>query len=58
MHHIGLGRRHTGTAITLIIEDLDIRVINQQTGELIRHLTLNPEHDYQRQNQQRPEPTT
>jgi transposase InsO family protein len=54
LHHIGIGRRHSGTPITLIIEDLDIRIINTQTGELLRTLTLNPNHDYQPQNTQNP----
>ena len=34
----------------VLIDDLDIRVINHDTGELLRHLTLNPEHDYQPRN--------
>lgn len=49
MHHIGIGRTHTGTPVVMIIEDLDIRVINHETGELLRHLTLNPTRDYQPQ---------
>ena len=31
----------------MLIDDLDIRVIATQTGELLRHLTLNPSTDYQ-----------
>ena len=50
LHHIGLGRAHTSTRVVLIIDNLDIRVLNPATGELLRHLTLNPEHDYQPQN--------
>ncbi len=57
MHHIGIGRAHAGTPIVLIIEDLDIRVINTQTGELLRHLQLNPTRDYQpQQNNKNPNP--
>jgi transposase InsO family protein len=56
MHHIGIGRAHTGTPVVLIIDNLDIRIINTQTGELLRHLTLNPNHDYQPQNTQNPNP--
>lgn len=56
LHHIGIGRPHTGTPVTLIIADLDIRVINTQTGELLQHLTLNPERDYQPQNQKHKDP--
>jgi hypothetical protein len=47
LHHIGIGRTHTRTPITLLIADLDIRVIATATGELLRHLTLNPNIDYQ-----------
>jgi len=57
MHHIGIGRALAGTPVVLIIEDLDIRVINTTTGELIRHLTLNPNRDYQpQQNNKNPNP--
>ena len=49
MHHIGIGRPHAGTPVTLLINDLDIRVIATQTGDLLRHLTLNPNRDYQPQ---------
>ena len=50
LHHIGIGRPHAGTPNTLLIADLHIRIVNTRTGELLRHLTLNPEHDYQPQN--------
>ena len=51
LHHIGIGRAHKHTPVTLLVADLDIRVIATQTGELLRHLTLNPNRDYQPQNQ-------
>lgn len=47
LHHIGIGRTHARTPVTLLIADLDIRVIHAATGELLRHLTLDPTHDYQ-----------
>jgi hypothetical protein len=47
LHHIGIGRPHAGTNIIMLINGIDIRVINTTTGELLRHLTLNPTHDYQ-----------
>jgi hypothetical protein len=31
----------------VLIQDLDIRIINAATGELLRQLTLNPTRDYQ-----------
>ena len=50
LHHIGLGRRHAGTQVLLLIADLDIRILTQD-GEPLRHLTLNPDRDYQPQDQ-------
>jgi hypothetical protein len=47
LHHIGIGRAHARTRVLLLVQDLDIRVINAATGELIRELALNPEKDYQ-----------
>ena len=46
LHHIALGRRLTGTRIILLIADRDVRIINAATGELYRHLTLNPDRRY------------
>jgi hypothetical protein len=47
LHHIGIGRAHKGRPIKLLIADRDIRIIDPQTGELTRELTLNPNRDYQ-----------
>jgi transposase InsO family protein len=47
LHHIGLGAAHRGTRITLLIDNLHIRVIARDTGQLIRELTLDPTRDYQ-----------
>ena len=47
MHHISIGRAHKGTAVILLIDDLDIRVIETNTGELLRRLTLDPTRGYQ-----------
>src|SRR5215469_12605909 len=47
LHHIGIGRTHARTRILLLVQDLDIRVINAATGELLRELTLDPGRDYQ-----------
>ncbi|HEU0040958.1 MAG TPA: hypothetical protein VFQ15_01280 [Jiangellaceae bacterium] len=51
MHHIGIGRAHAGQAVLLLIDDLDIRVINTTTGEVLRHLTLDPTRGYQPRHQ-------
>ena len=47
LHHIGIGRTHAGTCVILLVQDLQIRIVNAITGELLRDLVLNPEHDYQ-----------
>ena len=54
LHHIGIGRTHAATPVILLIADLDIRIINATTGELLRQLTLDPNRDYQPQNKQNP----
>jgi transposase InsO family protein len=47
LHHIGVGRTHARTPIIMIIQDLDIRVVDAATGQLLRELTLDPTRDYQ-----------
>jgi len=47
LHHIGLGRAHKGKPVKLLVADRDIRVLDLETGELIRRLTLDPSRDYQ-----------
>ena len=47
LHHIGLGAAHRGTRVTLLIDDLHIRIIGRDTGQLIRELILDPNRDYQ-----------
>jgi hypothetical protein len=52
MHHIGIGRAHTHERIRVLIHNLNIRIINPATGELLRELTLDPTRDYQPQKPQ------
>jgi transposase InsO family protein len=47
LHHITIGRAHKGRAVKLLIADRDIGVLDLDTGELIRRLTLDPSRDYQ-----------
>ena len=46
MHHIGVGRTLDGTRVLLLINGYDIRIIHATTGEIIRTLTINPQHRY------------
>ena len=48
LHHLGIGARHRGKRVILLVKDLDIRVVSLD-GELLRHLTLDPSRDYQPQ---------
>ena len=47
LHHIGLTKRRRGTKVTVLIDNLDIRVLDRDTGKLIRKLVLDPTRDYQ-----------
>jgi len=49
LHHIGLGRRLTGTRVLVLVADLHVRVLTGD-GELLRELTLDPSRDYQPMN--------
>jgi transposase InsO family protein len=49
LHHIGLGRRHAGQTVAVLIAGRDIRILDD-TGQLIRQLVLDPTRDYQPQN--------
>jgi hypothetical protein len=50
LHHISIGRAHARTHISMLVQDLNIRIINAATGELLRQLTLDPIRDYQPRN--------
>ena len=47
LRHIGVGRAHAGRRIELLVADRDVRVIDADTGELIRALRIDPAKDYQ-----------
>jgi hypothetical protein len=48
LHHIGLGRRHAGTTVLVLVHDLHIRVLTT-SGRPLGDLTLDPTRDYQPQ---------
>jgi transposase InsO family protein len=50
LRHIGVGRTHKGTHVLLLVQDLEVRIVNAATGELLRELTINPALDYQPRN--------
>jgi transposase InsO family protein len=47
LRHIGIGRTHARTHVILLVQDLQVRVINAITGELLRELTIDLNRDYQ-----------
>jgi len=47
MHHIGLGSEHRCIRVLVLVHNLEVRVANATTGELIRKLTIDPTKDYQ-----------
>lgn len=47
LYSIGIGRTHAGTRVLVLVHDLDIRIINATTGELLRELVLDPTKRYQ-----------
>ena len=54
MHHIGIGRTHARTPVIILAHDLNVRVVNAATGELLRELTIDQNRDYQPQNKENP----
>ena len=49
LRHIGIGRPHARTHVILLVQDLDVRIINAVTGEVLRELTIDPTKNYQPQ---------
>jgi len=47
LHHIGVGRTHAGTCVTMLIQDRHITIVDTITGVILRELILNPTRDYQ-----------
>ncbi|MFV0462019.1 MAG: integrase core domain-containing protein [Nostocoides sp.] len=59
LRHTGVGRTHKATHVIPLVQDLDVRIANASTGELLRELTIDTSKDYQPQTPKRrtPEPT-
>jgi transposase InsO family protein len=47
LYSIGIGRTHTRTRVTVLVHDLNIRIIDAATGELLRELVLDTSKRYQ-----------
>jgi hypothetical protein len=48
LYHVGVGRRHNGKAVLILVANRDIRILTPD-GTLIRQLTLDPKRIYQSQ---------
>ena len=47
LYSIGIGRTHARTRVLVLVQDLDIRIIDAATGELLRELVLDTSKRYQ-----------
>jgi hypothetical protein len=47
LYSIGVGRTHARTRVLILVEDLNIRIIDAATGELLRELVLDTTKRYQ-----------
>ena len=48
LHHIGMGRRHAGKTVLMLVHDLHVRIITT-SGTMLRDFQLDPTRDYQPQ---------
>jgi hypothetical protein len=46
LRHLGVGRRHAGTRVRMLINDREIRVLNY-AGQLLGDYTIDPNRNYQ-----------
>ena len=46
-HSIGTGREHARTRVLILVNGPRMRIINRDTGELLRELTIDPARNYQ-----------
>lgn len=53
LHHLGVGRAHTGTAVAFFVAETHVSVINPATGEHLSEHLIEPERNYWR-NQMNP----
>jgi hypothetical protein len=54
LHHLGIGARHTGTPVLVLVNDTTVDVIDPSTGELLSTHDINPNRDYWPNNRRNP----
>jgi hypothetical protein len=47
LYSIGIGRTHARTRVIVLVQDLNIRILDAATGELLRELVLDPSKRHQ-----------
>jgi hypothetical protein len=47
VHHIGIGRKHAGTPVLLLVQNSRVRISDARTGELLSELILDPQGQHQ-----------
>jgi transposase InsO family protein len=47
LYSIGIGRTHARTRVIMLVQDLNVRIVDAATGELLRELVLDPTKRYQ-----------
>jgi hypothetical protein len=48
LHHLGVGARHRGTAVLILVDATTATVTHRTTGEILSRHTINPATDYWR----------
>jgi len=46
MHHLGVGEAHARKAVTILVDEMEVMVIDQGSGEIISKHTIDPEKKY------------
>ncbi len=54
MHHLGIGRRHTGKRVLILIDETTATVTHLDTGEILSTHTIDPARGYWRNTQREP----
>jgi hypothetical protein len=56
LRHLGIGRAHRGTPVTVLLNGPDTLVTTRNTGEILAEHTIDPARDYQPRKRQMPLP--
>jgi hypothetical protein len=54
MHHLGVGARHRGTPVLILLDAATATVTHRSTGEILSHHTIEPNRAYWRNKDREP----